>query len=263
MDMYLCVLVCSGVCIGMYLYVSAGICTHWETDIYTYIERKLPQGAGGWQPGMDTDSRVEPPRHSRKRERAPPAFTREESEAFSSYTESRVGEKHADRMLEWASNPKYRSKNLRYGSIHTLAEHAIDEFIPDGVMKEDFTEALDGSQRLIFFWRCLYDAIKELLRNARFAGKQYTHAEIKYNSTGARAYSAFNTGEVYEVGQMHAGEGVSPVPIFLSSDATLVSKKLGGHPIMRESPIPLSGSWHVLVCMYKYWYVFMGSVVFF
>jgi len=187
---------------------------------------------------MDTDSRVEPPRHSRKRERAPPAFTREESEAFSSYTESRVGEKHADRMLEWASNPKYRSKNLRYGSIHTLAEHAIDEFIPDGVMKEDFTEALDGSQRLIFFWRCLYDAIKELLRNARFAGKQYTHAEIKYNSTGARAYSAFNTGEVYEVGQMHAGEGVSPVPIFLSSDATLVSKKLGGHPIMRESPIP-------------------------
>jgi hypothetical protein len=61
---------------------------------------------------------------------------------------------------------------------------------------------------------------------------------------------------------MHAGEGVSPVPIFLSSDATLVSKKLGGHPIMRESPIRLSGSWHVLVCMYKYWYVFMGSVVF-
>ena len=29
----------------MYLYVSAGICTHWETDIYTYIERKLQQGA--------------------------------------------------------------------------------------------------------------------------------------------------------------------------------------------------------------------------
>jgi len=27
-------------------------------------------------------------------------------------------------------------------------------------------------------------------------------------------------------------------------------------------PIRLSGSWHVLVCMYKYWYVFMGSVVF-
>jgi hypothetical protein len=152
-------------------------------------------------------------------------------------------------MLEWASNPKYRSKNLRYGSIHTLAEHAIDEFIPDGVMKEDFTEALDGSQRLIFFWRCLYDAIKELLRNARFAGKQYTHAEIKYDSTGARVYSAFNTGEVYEVGQMYAGEGVSPVPIFLSSDATLVSKKLGGHPIMRESPIHLSGSLHVLTCI--------------
>jgi len=197
------------------------------------------QGAGGWGPGMATDSVVDPPEQIGKRARAPPAFTREETEAFSSYTQSRLGEKHADRMLEWASNPKFRSKNVRYGSIHTLAEHAIEEHIPDGVMKADFTEELDGSQRLIFFWRSLYDAIKELLRSCRFAGKQYTHAEIKYNRTGARAYSAFNTGEVYELCQLHAGEGVSPVPIFLSSDATLVSKKLGGHPIMCEFGIPM------------------------
>jgi hypothetical protein len=100
-----------------------------------------------------------------------------------------------------------------------------------------FTEILDGCQRLFFYYRCLYDAIKELLRNARFASRQYTHAEIKpeYNSTGGRAYSAFNTGEVYELAQLHAGKDVSPVPIFLSSDATLLTKKLGGHPIICES----------------------------
>ena len=231
----------------------------------------LVQGAGGWRPGMATDSVVDAPEQSRKRARAAPRFTREESEAFSSYTQSRVGEQHADRMLEWASNPKYRSRSLRYGSMHTLAEHAIHEFVPDGVMQADFTEALDGSQRLLFFWRCLYDAIKELLRNARFAGKQYTHAEFKYNSTGAHAFSAFNTGEVYELGQMHAGEGVSPVPIFLSSDATLVSKKLGGHPILCESaPLPPVSGIKVCISMYMYvssciascigmyWYVLVG-----
>ena len=81
------------------------------------------QGAGGWGPGMATDSVVDPPEQIGKRERAPPAFTREETEAFSSYTQSRLGEKHADRMLEWASNPKFRSKNVRYGSIHLSLIH--------------------------------------------------------------------------------------------------------------------------------------------
>jgi hypothetical protein len=101
----------------------------------------------------------------------------------------------------------------------------------------NFTEILDGCQRLFFYYRCLYDAIKELLRNARFASRQYMHSEIKYNSTGGRAYSAaaFNTGKVYEFAQLHAGKDVSPVPIFLSSDATLLTKKLRGHPIICES----------------------------
>ena len=50
-----------------------------------------------------------------------------------------------------------------------------------------------------------------------------------------------NTGEVYEsrLAQLHAGKDVSPVPIFsgLSSDVrvTLLTKKLGGHPIICES----------------------------
>jgi hypothetical protein len=101
---------------------------------------------------------------------------------------------------------------------------------PSAPARQHFNEILDGCQRLFFYYRCLYDAIKELLLNARFASRQYTHAEIKYNSTGGRAYSAFNTGEVYELAQLHAGKDVSPVPIFLSSDANLLTKKLGGHP---------------------------------
>jgi len=38
---------------------------------------------------MATDSVVDPPEQIGKRERAPPAFTREETEAFSSYTQRR------------------------------------------------------------------------------------------------------------------------------------------------------------------------------
>ena len=165
----------------------------------------------------------------------PPAFSREETEVFVSYARSRVGESHGDRMLEWCSSPEYRSRNVSMKRMRTLSKRAIREHIPEDVKSANFTEALDGSQRLIFYYRCLYDAIKELLRNARFAGRQYTRAEIKYNSTGGRAYSAFNTGVVYELAQMHAGKDVSPVPIFLSSDATLLTKKLGGHPIICES----------------------------
>ena len=176
------------------------------------------------------DSRVPAPAAARW----PPPFRREETEAFVSHVRSRQSEASGDRMLEWCSSPEYRSQNIRFRKTRTLSKKAIDAYIPEGIQRADFTEPLDGNQRLIFFFRCLYDAIKELLRNTRFAGRQYTHAEIKFNSTGGRVYSAFNTGEVYELAQLHAGDGVSPVPIFISSDGTMVSKKMGGHPIFRE-----------------------------
>ena len=189
---------------------------------------------------MVSDSSVPPP-HAQG---GPSSFSREETEAFVTYARSRVGEAHGDRMLEWCSSPEFRSRNVRVKRTRTLSKRAIGEHIPEGVKNANFTETLDGSQRLIFYFRCLYDAIKELLRNASFAGRQYTHAKIKYNSTGGRAYNAFNTGLVYELAQMHAGKDVSPVPIFLSSDATLLTKKLGGHPIICES---------CSVCIDVYW----------
>jgi hypothetical protein len=125
-------------------------------------------------------------------------------------------------MLEWCTNPQYSAQHVRHNNVRSLSAKAIKEFVPDGVQSADFTEPLDGSQRLIFYFRCLYDAIKELLRNARFTGRQYTQAVIKLDAVGKRVYSAFNTGEVYEIAQVKAGPNVSPVPVFLSSDATLV-----------------------------------------
>jgi hypothetical protein len=182
------------------------------------------------------DSTLSGSKRAREAAQRPSAFHREESEVFSSYVGSRVGVSHGDRILEWCTNPQYSAQHVRHNNVRSLSAKAIKEFVPDGVQSADFTEPLDGSQRLIFYFRCLYDAIKELLRNARFTGRQYTQAVIKRDANGRRVYSAFNTGEVYEIAQVKAGPNVSPVPVFLSSDATLVSKSMGGHPIISESP---------------------------
>ena len=87
---------------------------------------------------------------------------------------------------------------------------------------------------MIFFFRSLYDAIKELLKNSRFNGRQYTQAEVKFHPNGLRAYNTVNSGKVFEAAQITAGPGVSPVLLMLSSDSTLVSKQMGGHPILGE-----------------------------
>ena len=47
--------------------------------------------------------------------------------------------------------------------MRTFSRAAVNEYVPEGVQRADFTEPLDGCQRLIFFFRSLYYAIKELL----------------------------------------------------------------------------------------------------
>ena len=94
--------------------------------------------------------------------RWPPPFRREETEAFVSHVRSHQSEASGDRMLEWCSSREYCSQNILYRKTCTLSKKAIDAYIPEGIQRADFTEILDGNQRLIFFFRCLYDAIKEL-----------------------------------------------------------------------------------------------------
>jgi hypothetical protein len=87
---------------------------------------------------------------------------------------------------------------------------------------------------MVFFYRSLYDAIKQLLRNARFKGRQYTEFEKVYSVGHKRQYGAINRGEMYETCQGLAGRDVSPLPVFLSSDATVICKHMGAHPIISE-----------------------------
>ena len=164
----------------------------------------------------------------------PLKFSREATEVFSSYRESGVSERKGDNMLGWASHPKYQGGKMGFCRIRTLSKAAEKAYLPSGVQSANFTEKQDGAQKIIFYYRDLYEAAKELLKNPKFAGKQYTEAEIIINSAGLREFGAFNTARAFEAAQVYCGEGVSPISIFLSSDATLIGKRGGAHPIISE-----------------------------
>jgi hypothetical protein len=116
-----------------------------------------------------------------------------------------------------------------------MGKQAVKLNMPGGVLQKDFSEPADGAQRMIFFYRSLYDAVKQLLRSARLAGRQYTGFERVYSVGQKRKLGAINRGEMYEISQGYAGRDVSPLPVFLSSDATVICKKMGAHPIISES----------------------------
>ena len=160
-------------------------------------------------------------------------------------------------MLQWATNPKFKPDRIRYTKMKTMGKKAVKLNIPAGVMHRDFTEPADGAQRIIFFFRSIYDAIKELLRAPRFRGKQYFEFEKVYSAGQKRQYGAINRGEMYEIAQGYAGADVSPLPVFLSSDTTVICKHMGAHPIICE--FPPSPCWYMYVyeciCMYMYVYV--------
>ena len=60
-------------------------------------------------------------------------------------------------MLEWASNPKFRSDRIRFVKMKTMGKKAVKLNIPAGVMQKDFSEPADGAQRMVFFYRSCYD----------------------------------------------------------------------------------------------------------
>ena len=118
-----------------------------------------------------------------------------------------------------------------------MGKNAVKLNVPGGVLQKDLSEPADGAQRMVFFrvYRSLYDAVKQLLRSARLAGKQHTQFEKVYTVGQKRKYGEINRSEMYETSQSYAGPDVSPVPVFLSSDATVICKKMGAHPIISES----------------------------
>jgi hypothetical protein len=204
------------------------------------------QDESEWKPGdQPVNSVVLPPPHAANK-KSP--FNRSEFELFATHTTSaeHTGDAHRDRLLEWVSHPKFRSDRIRYVKMKTMGKKVVKLNIPAGVLQKDFSKPADGAQRMVFFYRSLYDAIKQLLHNARFKGRQYTEFNKSYSVGHKRQYGAINRGEMYEICQKYAGRDVSPLPVFLSSDATLTPSSV--------SPLhcPARAFIHAYTCIYIY-----------
>lgn len=195
-----------------------------------------------------------PPPQNRAQENS--HFNRSEFEVFAHHTTSATvsGDAQGDKLLEWATNPKFKAERVRHIRMRSMGKKALKLNIPGGVLQKDFSEPADGAQRMVFFFRSLYDAVKQLLRSARLAGRQYTEFEKVYSVGHKRKYGAINRGEMYEISQGHAGRDVSPLPVFLSSDATVICKKMGAHPIISECANMFFSYMYVSECirMYKH-----------
>ena len=198
-----------------------------------------------WEPGSrPVNSAVPPPRN---RVQQASSFNRSEFEVFAHHTTSAAhsGDSNGDRLLEWATNPNFKAERVRYVRMRTMGKQAVKLNMPGGVLRKDFSEPADGAQRMIFFYRSLYDAVKQLLRSVRLAGRQHTGFEKVYSDSAGqkRKYGAINRGDMYEISQGYAGPDVSPLPVFLSSDATVICKKMGAHPIISEFTITCARSY--------------------
>ena len=203
-------------------------------------------------------SEVQKPQHQAEK---PSPFNRSEFEVFAHHTMGAglSGAAQGDSLLLWATNPKFKGDRIRFMKMRTMRRKAVKLNIPDGVQQRDFTVRADGSQRMVFFFRSLYDAVKQLLRSSRFAGKQYTQFEKVYTSGQKRKFGAINRGEMYEISQAYAGPDVSPLPVFLSSDTTVICKKMGAHPIISECASNCISMYktvfvciHVVLCLNMY-----------
>ena len=179
---------------------------------------------------MDQDSTVEPEDGDQDTHTC--FFSRAEAELLGTITSSSMSREAGDRLMEWASNTKFKGEDVRPVKIRTLTERVVKEYAQEGVKSADFTEDMDGDQRIVFYYRDLFTCVINLLQHPRFKARQYTKFRLVRDAQGHRVYGAFNTGDWYRVAQITAGNSapdkrVSPVPVFLSSDATYAKKSVG------------------------------------
>lgn len=182
-------------------------------------------------PGFKVNSAGRVPRKEMTKESSC-RFSRETSEIWSTFCGSTMSRKEGDQLLEWAANPAFGGDNVAYRTMRAMSNAICAEYVPGGELSADFTEDGDGPQSLVFYYRSLYQVVKDLLSNPRFAGRQYTQFEVSTNGLGKRSFGDFNTGEIYQAAQIKAGPDASPVPIFLSADKTYVLKDISVHPII-------------------------------
>jgi hypothetical protein len=94
------------------------------------------QAEPDWEPGSrPVNSTIRPPR---KRAQLYSHFNRSEYEVFAHHTTSvaHSGDSNGDRLLEWATNPKFKGERVRYVRMRTMGRNAVKLNIPGGVLQK-------------------------------------------------------------------------------------------------------------------------------
>ncbi len=120
--MYVYHIICPYIIVSCrYMYVYGCICMY-NLCIIECMRLRLRQGEPDWEPGnWPVNSVVPPPPHAVHMESP---FDWSEFELFATHTTSaeHTADAHGDRLLEWASHPKFRSTRLfrarGWGSAH-------------------------------------------------------------------------------------------------------------------------------------------------
>ena len=101
----------------------------------------------------------------------------------------------------------------------------------------DMLTAMDGNQRLTFYWIDPIEAAKRYLANVQYAGKLYTKFEPatkRARHVGDLVVSCFdsraNSGVIFEAAQL-IDVASSPVLVLFFADCSFSGQHLGHHPI--------------------------------
>ena len=85
------------------------------------------------------------------------AFSRDEIEVHATYARTGMSRDEGDCMLKWDRNQAYRSRHIRFGSMHALctAISKLEKYAPGEVKSVNFHEPLarDGEQHVVLYYR--------------------------------------------------------------------------------------------------------------
>ena len=192
------------------------------------------QGHGILLENEDTvmSSQLESSFHSINQKRSRhPDFSREECEFLCSTTSFHLSQAQSRMLLDWVRNNHHKGSNITHTDPRTIQDALLGTFDEETLVVHDFHQDLDGPQYLEFASRNLCSVLKDLLANPEFCGQQYTRFHRHVDSNGRRVFGSLDTSDLYRILQERAGQGVSPVPVFMAIDGTVVLKGLHVRPI--------------------------------
>ena len=174
-----------------------------------------------------------------------------------------------DDMLKWASNHAYRPQKLRFANSRGMVRKVCGKYVPEGVKGYNFHEPLDGKQNVMFYCRAILPCLRRILSRQKYAGNFYSRFRAVRDGDGYRIFGAFNTSDFYQFAYVTAqtkrigglgglGDHVVPVPAFLSTDITVVRKRVSFYPcfvgnaVLGDKHLSEPSSWLLVGCLPTY-----------